>query len=454
MKFKKILLYAIPFLMVIIVLVYTPKSKDDESSAYNIKKDKYDMNNYLEKNHSEIDTKACTNFNLLDEDINKNNVIIAGEYKGVSKNYQIKLSLLKYLNEKHGVRYLLENIGYSEAYFLNQYLKSGDESILKALYFSTGKIEYAFGDNDFQFKESYDFWKELRKYNLSIPDDKRIIVIGIGTESKEYTTLRFINLLMPVSEPPAEIKPCIKAYKDKCRKKIELENKFEKIVTSPDEIDKTNEILHQLQDNNEEIYKSIEKLKKNMEINPEIYEKYLGSRYFDFEFVFNNTVNSYYDGIGINTFDSDMYGNFKKIYSNLPPGKYFGQFNKDQVYRNIPINMDNHTRFAEFLNGSDSPVKGRVLSIAYGYENSKAILYMGENAETAEPFDVDILKDISKSDTTLFKLNGDNSPFSKKTYFITANNDMNTTDYFKYIILIKKSEAVSSSWIIMNNEED
>ncbi|MDV3429629.1 MAG: hypothetical protein LIR50_21975 [Bacillota bacterium] len=458
MKLKKVLFLTIPFILVIIILVYTPKSKNAESSVYNIKKENYNMNNYLEKNHSEIDVNSCTGFNLLDEDIKKNDVILAGEYSGVSKNYLVKLSLFKYLNEKHGVRYLLEDIGYSQAYFINEYLKSGDESILKSLYLNAVGYGYRTGGTEFDYKESYDFWKKLRKYNLSLSDDKRIFVIGIGFESQEWTILKYINLLLPEREPPEEIKSFIKAFRDKCKEKNELEKNMDKILKSskkPEEIDK--EIIkssQKIEEKDKEIGKSIQKIQKNLETNPGLYEKYLGAGYFDFNFIVNNVFIDSSGGIYSFGPELDMYSKFKKIYFNLPMGKYFGQFNMEQVYQNIPLNVANQNEFASFLNGSGSPVAGRVLSIAYAYENSKAISSLADDAKAAESFDVDILKNISKSDTTLFKLNGDKSPFAAKAYLVIAKDDMHTTDYFKYILLIKNSKAVNYVWKMINVEGD
>lgn len=438
----------IPFLLAIVILFYTPQSKNHASSAYNIKKENYNVNNYLEKNHSEINTEAFTGFNLLDEDINKNDVILAGEYSGVGKNYLVKLSMVKYLNEKYNIRYLLEDIGYSQACIINQYLNSGDESLLRSLYFGTTEYGGSTLGTDFDYKESYDFWVKLRKYNLSIPESKRILVIGVGFESQLGLALKYINSLLPQSEPAAEINPCIKNFRNICNEKNKLQKNFNKIINSKlqrekklDEISKASE---KLQKNYEETLKSIKKLQKNMETYQSIYEKYLGGNYFDFHIVVDNINNS---GIISNVSDSNIYSNFKRIYSNLPREKYFGEFNMGQVYQKTPRNMNDYTRFAAYLNSSDSPVKDKVLSIAYAYENSKVMTYKNaDNTEAAEPFDVGILKNVSKSDITLFKLNGENSPFSTKSYFITGKNDMYTTDYFKYILLIKNSKAANPNW--------
>lgn len=427
MKVKKLFLIIIPFLLAAFIIGYTPKSKNAETASYYIKKEKFDTNTYLEKNHTEIDVDDCSGFNLLDEDINKNDVILTGEYNAVNESYQAKLSMLKYMNKKYNVRYLLEEIGYSQSCFINEYLKTGDESLLKFVYnYSEGPIIYTWleenGFNGLNNKKSYDFWIKLRKYNETLTENKRITVIGIDVENQVGTALKYINSLLPENKPIAEIEPYIK----------DLENIYK-------------------QKNFTGVVRVIQNLQNNMETNPNIYEKYLGTGYFDFHFIIDNIINTskIYNASGIDmkkALDSSIYSNFKKIYSNLPKGKYLGEFDMENVYQNTCLNMEDVTSFAMYLNSSGSPMQGRVLSIVYDYQNSKTMPPLLNQGEADEGFftDIDILQNISKSDITLFKLNGENSPFTAKSYFVTGIGNKPATDYFKYIILIKNSKAEAS----------
>ncbi|MFA6939827.1 MAG: hypothetical protein WCQ54_02445 [Clostridiaceae bacterium] len=418
MKLKKIIFITIPFLLTAAIIGYTPDSKKAENASYNEKKEKYDMNKYLDENHAEIDLDTGSGFSLMDEDIVKSDVILTGEYSNVSKNYQVKLSLLKYLNKKYNVRYLLENISYSQSSLLNEYLKSGDVSKLD--FVVPGRID---------LKEFNDFCNKLKEYNDTLPESKKIIVIGINLEYYSWSTFAYINSLIPESEPISEIKPFIKAY---------IEN-FKTFNNK------------QNQENYDGIIKTFINLHKNMEDNPAAYESYLGNRYFDFKFTVDNFVNTYkiYNA-GVTDYDeveSIFYNNFKRIYHNLPIGKYFGQFKMEHVYQNTCVYMGDTKRFAMYLNGSDSPVGGRVLSIAYAYQNCMALTDQIDNREAdveTEFTDLNLIQNISKSDITLFKLNGDKSLFSTKSYFVTSMDNMPDTDYFKYIILIKNSKAAAS----------
>lgn len=419
MKLKKVIFIIIPFLLTAIIIGYTPESKKAENASYVEKKEKYDMNKYLDENHSEINLDTGSGFSLLNEDIKKSDVILAGEYSNVGSNYQVKLSLLKYLNKNYGVKYLLEDMNYSTSGLINEYLKSGDELKLDCVVSGMADL------NNYQ-----NFWIKLKEYNDTLPEDKRISVIGINLYIDTGDSLNYIYSLLTQGEPGPDIKPYIKAYKEKYSRLYKDMN----------------------QKNWDKATEALLNLDKNMEANPGAYKKYLGKKYFDLSLIADNFAEAYKINQGgvigyAEVEENSLYSNFKKIYSNLPKGKYFGQFEMEHVYQNGYAGMKYKKSFAMLLNGSESPVAGRVLSIAYEYDSCKALTKQFDNSEESVEAQFtynDLLKSISKSNLTLFKLNGDNSPFSTKSFFVTGKDNRPDTDYFKYIILIKNSKAAAS----------
>lgn len=393
------------FSKILILLICTAVCLTASCSSYD---KSVDINSYLTKNHAEIKIDDNSGFNIMDKDFIKSDVILTGEGHAISKNYQVKLSMIKYLNEKYKLKYLLEESGYSQSCFINQYLKTGDDSKLKLL-FNDLKGTAAWS------REYYDFFIKLREYNLTLPEKERITVIGIDIEHQIGTALIYLNSILPESEPGIEIKPYITAFKDGYKQR-----------------------------NTNAVIKAAENLQGNIKANSSDYEKYLGDKYFDFSIVLDN-IENYLNAYASNNLESlrepCLYSNFKRIYSNLPKGKYFGEFGLEHIYQ-----IAYKTKFAMYLNNSDSPVKGKVLSIAYAYQDCKKMVWgetYGENYASPGLDDIEILRNISKSDITLFKLNGDRSPFSKKNCFVETEkkSDKVTTDYFKYIILIKNSKA-------------
>lgn len=372
---------------------------------------------YLEKNHADIDLNNDNlndKFNILDSDIDKNDVILTGEGHAIKDNYILELDLLKYMNQKYSVRYLLEELGYSQCCIINQYLESGDDRKLKFIY---NELDGTAACS----QEGYDFWIELRKYNLTVPENKRIKVIGIDIEHQIATACEYLNYLMPKNNVPQKIQPVLEKYKDSYKLK-----------------------------NNDDFIKAVKNLQSDMNVNSSLYSEYLGNNYFDFSIVVDNIVNSK-NAYALNGKNFDeirepcIYNNFKRIYSHMPAGKYFGEFGMEHVYQKTCNSyMGDEKRFAMYLNGSDSPVKGKVLSIAYGYENCFYTdcmhNYIQSKADSVIG-DLNIIDKYGRTDAAVFKLNGDNSPFNKKVYFVQGPHGGCTTDYFQYVILIKNSKG-------------
>lgn len=412
LKLKK---YITLFICIILMIGVTSGCSNNLITKTNTPYD--EINNFLEQNYASVDINKenyGNGFSIMDSDIDKSKIILAGEAHAISANYKLRLALLKHLNQKDNVRYLLAETGYSSSCYINDYLKSGDEAKLKLVY---NNLE---GTSNWN-KESYNFWIKLRNYNLTLIESQRIKVIGIDIEHQTTTACEYLDSILPNNDPPKEIQLTI-----------------EKFTYS-----------YNLKDG-DAVAKAVKDLQSDINATPTIYNKYLGSNYFDFSIVVDNIINALnvYASNGENSNkirELSIYSNFKRIYSHFPVGKYFGQFGMNHVYQKTCSSfMGTQTRFAMYLNSGDSPVNGKVLSIAYGYENCTYITTTKnsiENGADAIINDINILDKCSKTDITLFKLNGANSPFNNKTYFVKGPNGGCTTDYFQYIILIKNSKG-------------
>lgn len=137
-----------------------------------------DVETYLKTNHSKINLEDVEDFNgleLLKDDIKDKKIIFAGEYHAKQKDDEFRINLIKYLKEQIGLNYYLDELGYSNAYFLNKYLESGDESILKKVFTN---VENTQSYN----KDDYNFFKDLYKFNKDLKEeDNPSIYIKIAT---------------------------------------------------------------------------------------------------------------------------------------------------------------------------------------------------------------------------------------------------------------------------------
>jgi hypothetical protein len=393
--------------------------KDVEATSVNNEMKEISMEGYIKKNYSTVDLKGkdfIKDLSIFDEDVKNYEVFLGGESHAISKNTDINLSLLKYFNQKADVRYLLCEVGYSFSAYMNEYLETGDEDILKSVYNS---IKGTAGWS----KESYEFWKNLREYNLTLPEHKKIIVIGIDIEHQMDTAYNYLRHILPAKAAPFEIQAIIKRIKDTSVADIKGENELKEIL---------------------------ELLNKNIENNKDTYKKYLKSNFFYFDMVvnnMNNCVNAYKSDFDV-VREKSIYSNFKKAYEHYPKGKYFGQFGMEHIYQRVCYSyLGEKDRFAMYLNKDDSPVKNKVLSIVYAYKDcywTNPKQSYEEMANACDIEDISLIDKYASTDITVFKLNGKKSPFDEKIYFVKKPIDGVTTEYFQYLLLIKNSRGITT----------
>ncbi len=123
---------------------------------------------YLKKNYADLNLQEEENFSgleLLDKDLKDKKIIFAGEYHNLDQNQIVELKLLKYFQKEAGVNYYLEEIGHADAHFINKYLESGDETILKD-YFDIYK------NQKYYTEERYDHFIDVYRFNQTLPDDE------------------------------------------------------------------------------------------------------------------------------------------------------------------------------------------------------------------------------------------------------------------------------------------
>ncbi len=187
-----------------------------------------------------------------------------------------------------------------------------------------------------------------------------------------------------------------------------------------------------------------------MEKRDGFYKKHLKANYFGLKIVNDNLLSRYkvYNGNNLNAIrDKQMYENFIRIHNRLPTGKYYGQLGLSHVFQRQTSYVD---WFGSILN-KNPMFQDKVLSIVYVYDNCKYLyptdLRDYQGVMTTLDLKLDILKKYAKGESTLFKLNGRDSPFDKKLLWPIVHKIPEggvTTDYFQYIIMIRNSKALTS----------
>lgn len=103
-----------------------------------------------------------TNFNILG----------FGAFHGSAKTYDAEFSLIRSLKKQNAIDYYIPETNFSQAFFFQRYLDTGDESLLKELVVAFQSIVNQEGT-----VETFTHWKKLRALNQSYPKNP-IKIIG------------------------------------------------------------------------------------------------------------------------------------------------------------------------------------------------------------------------------------------------------------------------------------
>jgi hypothetical protein len=389
------------------------------------------MKKFIENNHAGLDmadNDDFSSFNLLDKELDGHDMFFTSEEHGSTANAVVKLKFLKYFKKKANIKYLLMGLSHSDACFLNQYLNTGNEQILDEMY---KPLKGTFAWN----KDGYQLYKSIYKFNKSLPDQDKLVIVGIDIEHQFENAMRYMISLIPSNAPPAEIKPYLK----------ELKSVYSTYTPAT-----RNEKAAGLT-------KFFEKLKKSIENNRTTYTQYFGKKLFNFEFVNQNILNAI-EAYSVFLLKNDknfneirdkkMYENFVKLYPRLPEGKFFGQFGTDHVFQKP---TQHGAWVASLMQGDDSPVKGRVLSIVCAYKNCMKMTKIGKKGYySTDKWNTyhsseNVFDSYLATDFTLFRLSGNDSPFAQKLIwpmrFCDKPETGVTIDYYQYMVLVKNAKA-------------
>lgn len=374
---------------------------------------------YLISNYSAINPEKEDDFSdlsILSDDLKDREIFFTGEYHGINANELLNMKFLKYFKEKVDFKYYLCELSYSDAYFLNKFLESGDVKILEDIY---KPLKGTFAWN----KDSYNHWKKLYEFNKTLPEARRITVVGIDIEHQPQNALLYMTSVLPKKEVPNKIKDNIE----------ELKTLFLNISNQ----------------SGDKLTKLSEKLRKDMEAQSEVYKEYLGQDYFGFKLVNENILytKEVYSAKEVDfnkVRDKRIYENFEKVYDNLPKGKYYGQWGVNHIFQRQQGDIK---WVGVAMNEKGSRLENKILSIVYMYEDCKQMSKTGNNKYNIQDFNSNnslIFSSFTEKNYTLFKLNGENSPFRKELIWLTPDDnpiDGVTTDYYQYVVVIKDSQA-------------
>ena len=123
---------------------------------------------------------------------------MTGENHGVKANVKLRMKFLEYFKQKTDFKYYLCELPFSVAYFLNMYLKTGNENLLKMVY-------RPLKGTDAWNKDDYEHWMEVYEFNESISEDRKITIVGVDIEHQPKNSLIFMDYCLNGRDIPDEI---------------------------------------------------------------------------------------------------------------------------------------------------------------------------------------------------------------------------------------------------------
>ncbi len=414
---------AIIAFMAICFLTQTAKAQDSTFSTY------------LAKNNEKITIGGDNQFAIFDEAFYNNQVFFVSESHGYAKPHQLDAELFMQINKKNGVRYYIAEVDFSQAFYLNKYLNTGNEEFLKAIYQHWYNEKAQWGN-----KTGFEKWKTLYKYNQTLAKNKKIIVIGLD----EAQDLNMNEKLL--AEIATEVK-----YKSSSSIMIDSLLAFSNTDLSKDTL---------------KLYKKfVRRLVVDVTAKETVYKNIFKNRFFDFQFITNNIASK-------KGREDKIFYNFNIFYNEykLTNEKMYGFWGR---FHAMQDSINGGMSFSAMLKKSDLPLAKKIISIpVYCLESAsmlptqflppmaqqKGTIYSKSDMVNDDSFvyKVEGIKAVSKfvgkNENVIFKLVGSESPYNKglqlvesssqfdKTFNWLGNKLAATTDYFQYVIVVRNSD--------------
>lgn len=351
---------------------------------------------YLADNNKTADFSEdgiSTTLNLIN-DSSEYDIFFTGEDHGKLGNEKISIEMLKYLNEKEEVRYLICELQYSIVSKLNEYIQNGDEKLLKEAIEPVRNANPSYGGDDY-----YKFWQEVYNYNKTLPKDKKIQAFGIDIDFQANYTLNEMFSLIPNTEPAEEIKKKISDFKN---------------------------ILSNDVEDDEAIFTILGNLNEDINNNADIYSNFFGDNFSKFKNNLCSIINTTKYMKNQSEYRDDLiYDNFMRIYNENPKGKYYGQFGQMHIFKEtVKYNGEETITLAKFM---EDKGKLKVLSIPIVSNN-----IVNQYAD---------IEKLNLKDFTLFKLNGKRSPYKEGLENLLTDKEIelisgSIVDNYQYLICL------------------
>lgn len=326
-------------------------------------------------------------------DFENYNVYLLGENHAIDKNADMKLNFIKFLYKNYGVRYIIDESGYCDTIMLNRFLQTGDTSILE-------KIIESFKRTFSYTKENYDFYIKLYEFNQSLPENEKIVIVGIDVQHNWKNGLNVIKLLTDESKEMPDI---VKSVFDTINKEGLNHDEMKSVL---DIVDK----------------------------NEFQFKQYFGENYLDFYFGIRSIWQSmeFYVEEDFSLRERFIHENISDLYAMFDMQKCFGMFGGAHTMLNGTFDEDKN--LAQYLNTEFEPARNKVLSIMCMYENSCYMdKYTGASISVYPNYGKTLNKVLAEAVIGDYGI----CPVGEIKFY----DDSTLSDMFQYMLCVKNSPA-------------
>lgn len=386
------------------------QGKKKKSQSYSI--EDYDVET-IEK------LKPIADISLLDSVLKDYRIFVTGEnHTYISDNINMKMEMIKYLKSKAGVKNLIIELGFSRGYLINTYINS-DTTFLNLLSNTTN--------------EKYlDFYKLLRTYNQTLPENERISVHGIDVERfpEDAPVLMSHILLKNKTKVPSSVSffvECINSFSTYFLKR-QMSDYSES--TSDYSIYQTTTFSNA---------KVIDTLIVDFEKVKVDLKNYLGNDYDLFEKAMNSLVQyrkyKKYEQMPHQYIyrENFMYDNLKGLLDKDSTSKYYGQFGRCHISQTELNEECNWWAFSSLAKRIKEQSNYKILSMGIFYDT-----YEGDNYFSDQNTNDEVEK-------YKIKVSGEDYRMNK-----IINSDTNLLKHYQYLIYAgnsKKDESFEEEYV-------
>jgi uncharacterized iron-regulated protein len=346
---------------------------------------------YLSENSETVAIDQNFSYKLMESDIKNSKLILAGEIHGFDQPQKFDVDFFKYLHKNHNVNHYLAELDFVQANFMNDFLESGDEELLRSALKKWAVVQ---GRNN---QDYFDKYLELHAYHKQLPENNKFEFIGIDKLQDD---------------------PLLSIY----LKRFSLDTELENSSSIKDE----------------SLLKKIEVLKAHYSQSP------------DTLFILSHletNVKYVQDKLGR---EEGLFQNFRSLYKhyNLEETRIYGYFG---LYHVFQYRVNEQHPLASKIRLSDLNLENKIVSINFMMNDSYMVMPSNQLPEfmrdgtnyTRLPVTSDNMlimyiygvKDFKRitplKNKSLIKMNGDDSPYSNSSRLNTTIQLLPVTDVFK-----------------------